>query len=285
MTSRLSHFGPYELLYEIGRGASAVVYVARRNEHGDVVALKIAKQPGRDSASAVSIRDEARLLSLLRHPNILRPSSLVEQDDHVGLVEEYVHGEPLSELMRAGSIPEAVALGWTERIASALAHAHGAVDPATGRPLGVVHRDLAPDNILIRYDGRPVLADFGIAMSRATRAETRTGVIKGRIEFLAPEQIAGRPVDGRADVYALAVLLEKMLEGRETTALLSATLAAAQTPDPADRPSARAFSWGLRRAGWWLPDGGDPDLVRRFAEGRMLASRREKDAALRPLGR
>src|SRR5205814_10368560 len=132
--------------------------------------------------------------------------------DNWYLAMEYIHGQSVSALMRRveGPMPPALAIYIGSEAAKGLAFAHAAKDEH-GRDLGVIHRDVTPSNLLVSYEGEVKLADFGIAKAASRSGSTRTGVVKGKIGYLSPEQLAEREVDGRVDVWSLGVALWEML--------------------------------------------------------------------------
>ncbi len=208
-------FGRYELLREIGRGASGTVYLARDTLIGREVAIKsfVAAGPTTDRQrhGVRSLRDdllrEARNAGVLSHPNIVTVYDLVERSDRtVFLAMEYVRGRNLGELLAAGRKLEFErAVDLVAQVASALDYLH---------TMGVVHRDIKPANILIDESGQVKLTDFGIASLGKGPLGDDGGLILGTPSYMAPEQLLGREVTGRADVYSLAVVLFEMLTGR-----------------------------------------------------------------------
>jgi serine/threonine-protein kinase len=142
----------------------------------------------------------------------------VSHDSELLLVMEYVHGEPLQALLRtARTRQEPVPLRIVLAIASAMLHGLHAAHEArseTGVPLGIVHRDVSPQNVMIGADGVPRVLDFGIARAAMRVASTAVGVVKGKLAYMAPEQLGFAPIDRRADVYAASVVLWEMLTGK-----------------------------------------------------------------------
>lgn len=190
-----------ELVEELGRGAGSVVYLARRASREYAVKVLRALRQADDG---VAFRREAARLAALDHPALVRIHEVGLTGDLPYIVMDMVHGRPLSVALADGPVAENTALDLAEQLAGALGAAHRA---------GLVHRDVKPDNVLIRSDGRVHLIDFGLA-ARAGNAADGTAV--GTFDYSAPEQtgMLRRAVDGRADLYSLGVVLYECLTGR-----------------------------------------------------------------------
>ena len=212
--------GRYSLVRLLGRGGMGSVYEARDTLVGDVVALKTLEL-GRDASPEALERfsREVRLARRVSHPHVARTHDLGTHEGQAFLTMEYVKGEDLWVLLtRERALAPVRAARIALAIAEGLAAAHAA---------GVVHRDLKPANILIEPGGRVVLTDFGIARAVVGEAAARTGGPVGTPMYMAPEQVSGEPVDGRADLYALGLVLFEMLTG--------------EAPFPAETPWATAM--------------------------------------------
>jgi hypothetical protein len=161
--------------------------------------------------------DEARVVMGLSHPNLCQIYEIGEQDGTWFIAMEWVNGATLHQLIKRavseGEIDHAVVARIIAHAAEALHHAHTARD-ADGRPLHLVHRDVSPHNIMLGYDGRVKLLDFGIAKSTKSTHQTEAGVVKGKVCYMAPEQWLSSPVDARTDVWALGACLYEALTGR-----------------------------------------------------------------------
>lgn len=162
-------------------------------------------------------QDEARLLAELSHPNIPQVYDLGHADGYWYLAMEHVGGVTLTDLCRNAArlhrpMPLAVAIGIVMQICMALHHAHERRD-REGRPLKVVHRDVTPHNIVISHDGVVKVLDFGVALT-AAREDTEAGAVRGTYAYMGPEQVRGKPLDKRADVFALGVILYELTTGR-----------------------------------------------------------------------
>jgi eukaryotic-like serine/threonine-protein kinase len=214
--------GRYELLSCVGRGGMAAVWAARHNgAHGftKIVAIKtMHPELSGDADFQRMFLDEARLAARIRHPNVVETLDLGEHDGQLYIVMEWMDGETLTAIMRAafvrGGVPLAIALKVIVD-ASAGAHAAHELCDDANRPLGLVHRDVSPPNVVVSYSGVVKLADFGVAKTlELNNVLTLTGQVKGRLRYMAPEQLLGEPIDRRVDVFALAISLYQLTTGR-----------------------------------------------------------------------
>jgi serine/threonine protein kinase len=209
--------GPYEVVQRIGAGGMAEVYLARRfgaSGWEKTVALKLLRPEHRGRAELERLLiSEARLGARFAHPGLVCVHDLALADGIYFVCMDYVDGRDLAALIARRSLPRALALSIAEQLAAALAYVHTLTD-AAGRPLGLVHRDVSPANVLVSRTGEVKLSDFGIAKSTATGDETWGRLRKGKYAYMAPEQINGDPLTGAADVFALAVTLHECLLGR-----------------------------------------------------------------------
>jgi serine/threonine protein kinase len=233
----------FEIIEEIGQGGMGTVYKAYDSKIREVVALKLLKtEIASDPEIIERFRNEIKLARLVSHRHVCRMYDLGEEWLSIYISMEFVPGEDLkSFIRRSGHLTEAKAVGLARQIAEGLAEAHR---------LGVVHRDLKPQNVMIDKDGNAKIMDFGIARSLHTRGVTGTGVIIGTPEYMAPEQAEGRDIDHRVDIYALGAILFEMVTGRvpfEGTTPLSIVLKHRSEP-PADPQTLNAqISSGLSR--------------------------------------
>ncbi|HEX6465252.1 MAG TPA: serine/threonine-protein kinase, partial [Vicinamibacterales bacterium] len=208
--STLSH---YVVDAFLGQGGMGAVYRARDTVLNRTVAIKVLTSAG-DAESKRRLLHEARAASALNHPNIVTIHAVERDRDVDFIVMEYVAGQPLA--IPAGGLPVDRAVEYADQIAAALAAAHEA---------GIVHRDVKPANVLITPPGRVKVLDFGIARRAGIAADAPTaqltieatapgGTMTGTPGYMSPEQIAGRPVDARSDVFSLGVVLFEMLTGQ-----------------------------------------------------------------------
>jgi tRNA A-37 threonylcarbamoyl transferase component Bud32 len=240
-------FGRYQLVEPIASGGMAEVWRARATGPAGVekeVALKLVRgEHGAGSDFARMLVEEARLAARLTHANVVQVFELVEEGGRHAIAMELVRGHDLGRVLercrQAGlrlGLPRAVHL--CVEVARALDYAHRLAEG--GRPLGVVHRDVSPANVLVSFEGEVKLADFGIARAMTQAGLTDPGTVKGKLAYMAPEQARGERVDGRADVFALGVLCWELCAGRRLFARESdaATLAALLDAGPVSPPSA-----------------------------------------------
>ncbi len=208
--------GRYELLLEMGSGGMATLYLARMagpRRFEKLVAIKKIHDHLTSRQDFVDMfLDEAQISARIQHPNVVQLFDLGEADGSYFIAMEYVHGVNLAGLLRAVSGRGSGQYGWPQAawiVAEAAAGLHAAHELLTtdGRPMNLVHRDVSPQNILVSYDGNVKVADFGIAFAAERITHTSSGVLKGKIPYMAPEQAAGEPLDRRADVFALGTLL------------------------------------------------------------------------------
>ena len=212
----------YELICPIASGGMAMVWLARlRGKRGfeKLFAIKTIKTEHISDASFQEMfLDEARIASRIIHPNVAQIVELGEQDDILYLVMEFVDGDSLAKLNRLGQkrgrrMPAGVALKIMADVCDGLHAAHQLMDER-GESLAVVHRDVSPQNILVTSAGIAKVIDFGLVKAKnRSSAETQSGVVKGKIRYMAPEQLGGTRIDHRADVWAVGMCLYELLSG------------------------------------------------------------------------
>ncbi|MCL4227870.1 MAG: protein kinase [Myxococcales bacterium] len=213
-------FGQYVLGKRLARGGMAEVFLARQRgvEGFDRrVAVKRILPHLADSAEFIKMfLAEARYAARLAHPNIVHIYELGQNDDSYFIAMEFVDGVHSGQLIKhaaAEPIPPVLVARIGADAAGALAYAHRQED-ADGRPLGLVHRDVSPQNIMISFDGVVKLVDFGIAKAASKAEETQPGIVKGKYAYMSPEQTTRKPLDGRSDVFSLGVVMWELLSGR-----------------------------------------------------------------------
>jgi eukaryotic-like serine/threonine-protein kinase len=217
-----ARLGPYELLQKLATGGMAEIYVARREgPHGfsKRIALKrILPQLAADPEFVAMFIDEARLCAQLTHPNLVQVFDFGEEAGELYMAMELVEGTTAAKVARAAAargepVPTEVALQIALSVGRGLAHAHEASDDA-GRPLGLVHRDVSPGNILISGSGAVKLGDFGIARAAEFERRTDQGQLKGKLGYMSPEQVTGRELDAKSDQFTAAIVLAELLTAR-----------------------------------------------------------------------
>jgi serine/threonine-protein kinase len=206
--------GRYEVRRPLGHGAMSTVDLAQDAELDRPVALKrLAENLARDEDRRLRFMREARLAARLTHPNVVRVYDVGEDDGRPFIAMEYVDGETLADLVaRKGPLPRAEAVMLGIQAARALAAAHDA---------GLVHRDVKPQNLLLRRDGTLKLGDFGVAFGPEGTRLTLVGTVLGTAAYLAPEQARGEDVTAAADIYGLGAVLYELLTGRPSRTVSS----------------------------------------------------------------
>lgn len=209
-----SAIGPYQLVTRLGRGGMAEVHLATAagaSGFSRAVAIKtLAPELAGDAELERALIREAVLGGRLHHRNLCAVLGLGVSDGAYYVVLEYVDG---GDLARHGMLPEPLALYVVEELAHGLAYLHAAKDDR-GLPLGLVHRDVGPANVLVSSTGDVKLADFGIVKATSLADRTAAGARKGRYSYMAPEQLAGEPVTAAADQFGLGVTLFELVTGR-----------------------------------------------------------------------
>ncbi len=200
-------FGRFEVVAELGRGAMGVVYRAVDPALERVVAIKTVALTGEEaerSQHEARFLQEARAAGSLAHPSIITVYDVGREGDLAFMAMELLEGQEVRDLIHAGGLAPSQAVEIAARVAEGLAVAHEA---------GVIHRDVKPGNIMVLTDGRVKIMDFGIARLNDPGVKTSTGLLLGSPRYMAPEQLAGRAYDHRADIFALGIVLYEMLTG------------------------------------------------------------------------
>lgn len=210
----------YVLSKRIARGGMAEIYLGKavgEDSFQRICAIKrILPHYAQDREFIEMFRDEAHICKRLQHANIVQVYDFTEVEGSFALVMEFVDGADLRSLLAACeaakirlSVPVCLFIGAC--VARALHYAHTKVDEITNEALGIVHRDISPQNILISFEGEVKITDFGIASAENKITETRPGVVKGKYSYMSPEQVAAKPLDGRSDVFSMAIVLWECL--------------------------------------------------------------------------
>ena len=217
-----SAFGKYRLIAELGHGGMADVFLAVNQGPAGfsklVVLKRLRAQIADDPEFVAMLVDEARLAARLNHPNVVQTNEVGNVGTSYYIAMEFLDGQPFHRIQHRSRgtdlMPTRMHVAVLSDVLSGLQHAHELAD-FDGTPLNVVHRDVTPHNIFVTYDGQVKVVDFGIAKAagRGT-AETRAGVIKGKVAYMSPEQAMCATLDARADLFAVGVMLWEAATGR-----------------------------------------------------------------------
>ncbi|RKH54311.1 serine/threonine-protein kinase [Corallococcus aberystwythensis] len=239
-------FGRYELVSWLGRGGMAETWRAQlmgaAGVTKSVLIKKVLPEYADDEAFISMFISEARISATLSHGNVAQVFDFGQVEDEYFLAMEFVDGKPLDKVLKRalkaglGALPIPVAVFVAMEMCRGLHYAHTRTD-GSGRPLGIVHRDISPDNVLVSYEGQVKIVDFGIAKAQLQRGyKTEPGVVKGKYLFFSPEQARGEEVDARTDVWATGIVLYELLcaklpvEGPPQTVMMK--IAHGQVPAP-----------------------------------------------------
>jgi serine/threonine-protein kinase len=214
--------GRYRVVDEIGIGGMASVHLARMDGPGGfqkwVAIKKIHSHLVEDDSFVQMFLDEARIAARISHPNVATVFDLGKAEDTYWIAMEYLHGEPLREVMRrteelGTAMPPEIACRIIADAAEGLHAAHELLGK-NGEKLQLVHRDVTPHNLFVTYDGTTKVVDFGIAKFSSRMSSTRAGTLKGKLAYMSPEQVHGEPIDRRTDIFALGVVLWELTTGQ-----------------------------------------------------------------------
>jgi len=240
----------YGLARRLAVGGMAEVMLATKRGVGGfeklVVIKRILPHLAQDEQFVQMFLNEARLAASLKHPNIVEIYDIHQNDQGFFLVMEYLPGEDLCYLLKSAvkrdrKVPVGIVCRIVANIADGLYHAHTATD-LRGYHQGIVHRDVAPSNVIVTYSGHVKLVDFGVAKAKVQNVHTRPGIIKGKFSYVSPEQIGGQVVDARSDIFSLGVLLYELLTIRRLfaadsdAAVLKAVMEAEVPPPSTHNP-------------------------------------------------
>ncbi len=212
-------FGRYLLLKRVAVGGMAELYLAKDVEAKRLVVIKrILPYLAQQAEFVQMFLDEARIAAQLHHPNIIQVYELGSLEDSIFLAMEFVEGVDLrkilqAELARRRLVPPTIAASLTATLCSGLDYAHKRKG-SDGQPLGIIHRDVSPQNLMVGFKGEVKLVDFGIAKATAFMERSQPGIIKGKFLYLSPEQLAQERVDHRADIFAVGTMLYEVTTGR-----------------------------------------------------------------------
>jgi serine/threonine protein kinase len=214
--------GKYRLIHKLATGGMAEVFLAKAagpmGFEKMLVVKRILPHLATEPTFVEMFLSEARLAAQLNHPNIVQIFDFGEAEGAYFLAMEYIDGPNLREIVkRSSALGLALPLAFCARVVAAacegLSFAHSFWDPVTRQPMNIIHRDISPDNILLSRQGAVKVVDFGIAKAAGTSPHTQTGVLKGKLAYMPPEQLRNEPLDRRADVYALGVVFYELLTG------------------------------------------------------------------------
>ena len=219
---KVTELGKYRLIAELARGGMGIVYLALVRGPGGFNKLFVVKELKHhlveDPQLVAMFLEEARLAAKLSHANVVQTIEVGSEGERHFIAMEYLEGQSLHRILqRARKTDTPFPLHFHMHVIVAalegLEYAHGLTD-FDGTELNVVHRDVSPHNVFVTYDGQVKVLDFGIAKALDSSAETRTGVLKGKVAYMAPEQAAGQSLDRRADVFAAGVMLWEAVAGK-----------------------------------------------------------------------
>ena len=207
LTTGSTFAGKYQIIEELGKGGMGRVYKALDTQVNEKIALKLIKpEVALDSETIERFRNELKLARKIRHKNVCQMFDLNTSEGIHYITMEYVSGQDLKGLIRqSGRLAVETAVSIAKQICDGLEEAHG---------LGIVHRDLKPGNIMVDRDGQARIMDFGIARSLKAKGITGAGMMIGTPEYMSPEQVEGKEVDPRSDIYSLGIILYEMVAGR-----------------------------------------------------------------------
>jgi eukaryotic-like serine/threonine-protein kinase len=241
--------GRYELLVPIALGGMASVWAARTTgPFPKIVAVKLLRAELSDDPDFEAMfLDEATLVSQIHHPNVAETLDAGEEDGVLYQVMELIDGEPLNLIMResksCGGLPLPIALRIVSEVCLGLHVAHE-LRGRDGNLVGLVHRDVSPQNILVAYDGAVKLVDFGVAKAASNLQRTKVGQLKGKYAYMAPEQASSQPVDRRSDVFTLGIVFYQLVTGKHPFLADNepATILRIANKNPAEPPRTHAPS-------------------------------------------
>ncbi len=216
-------FGPYLVYEKLGVGGMAMVHRAKKRGiegfEREVALKRLLPHVADDPDTVASFVREAKLVALLQHQSIAHVYELGRVDDRYFIAMEYVEGYSVLELLRCANatrqpLPIHVVLAILIELCDALEYAHTRVDDVTGAPLGIIHRDVSPSNLILTYSGMLKIIDFGVAKAGPDPLKTESGKIKGKFGYMSPEALRGEPLDARSDIFSAGVVAHELLTAR-----------------------------------------------------------------------
>ncbi|WP_414640767.1 serine/threonine-protein kinase [Archangium sp.] len=228
-------FGKYLLIKRLAMGGMAELFLAQEAPSPELLVIKrILPYLSEEPEFVQMFLDEARIAAQLHHPNIVQVFELGKIGESIFIAMEYLEGVDLRRILAeeakfTAAVPYAVAARICAQVAAGLEYAHNSKG-VDGRPLGLIHRDVSPQNVMVTYSGAVKLVDFGIAKAEAIAERSKPGVIKGKFLYLSPEQVMQERLDHRSDVFALGVMLYEITTGRS----------------PFARPTTEGILYGIR---------------------------------------
>lgn len=210
-------FGPFVLLEKIAEGGMAVTYLARNADDppgGEFVCKRILPRLADDPELRALFLDESRVAARLDHPNVVKTFGFGDVDGEFWIAMEHIWGMDLRRVVERGQgvgkfIPMRLAVDLVARAARGLHHAHNLHDDKA-QPIGLVHRDISPPNVMLGFDGAVKLVDFGIARAESRYLQSRSGQLKGKFGYMSPEQVQGLEIDHRSDIFSLGIVLYEL---------------------------------------------------------------------------
>jgi serine/threonine protein kinase len=249
--ARAERLGKYELICHLATGGMAEIHLARvtgiEGFEKIVVVKRILPALANNKEIVQLFLDEARLAATLQHSNVVQVYDVGVEAGSYFFAMEFIHGEDARTLLKAmverrGEMPLDVALTIVIGMCSGLHYAHERVG-FDGKPLGIIHRDVSPSNVLVGYDGAVKVVDFGIAKAASRSQETQSGSVRGKFGYMSPEQCESKPLDRRSDVFAIAIVLyelstcTKLFAGDSDYAIMKMIVEEAPEPPSRRRPS------------------------------------------------
>lgn len=213
-------FGNYILLEKLAAGGMAEVYLAKKMAVSGVqkfVAVKRILQQFSDSEDFIAMfKDEAKIAINLAHSNVVSIYDFGTENNQFYIVMEFVEGRNLRQILnRMKRLEKQFSVAQVahiiKQVAAGLDHAHRCIDPTTGQPLNIIHRDMSPQNVMLSFEGEAKVVDFGIAKAAHQLESTRAGTLKGKFGYMSPEQVEGHTIDSRTDIFAIGIMIWEML--------------------------------------------------------------------------